>query len=205
MDTDTKQVIYFVDDEQPTRVLISRMLKRTGRNITCFERAVKCLEKVRPANCDLLITDIKMPEMDGLELINRVKLIAPLMPILVITGYGDIPLAVKVIKSGVLDILEKPFGEQDLISKVDAALERSRKIKSMLSEKLTRTETEVLKLILHGKSNKEAAKLLNRSVRTVEDHRAHIMRKMNVENAVDLAIKAVPLGLVEDEVASTPQ
>jgi FixJ family two-component response regulator len=161
------------------------------------------MEKIRPANCDLLITDIRMPEMDGLELITRVRQVAPLMPILVITGYGDIPLAVKVIKAGVLDILEKPFAEQDLISKVDAALERSRKIKSMLSEKLTRTETEVLKLILHGKSNKEAAKLLNRSVRTVEDHRAHIMKKMNVENAVDLAIKAVALGLVDDEITAT--
>ena len=192
-----KQYIFFVDDEAKVRKVVYRTLKRLGTKVSCFASAPDCLEQLASQRCDLLITDMKMPGMDGLELLAEAKRIAPWLPVLVVTGYGDVPMAVKALKMGALNFIEKPLGMQSLLSAVGSVLERTTPPDSLHGKKLTKTEVRVLCLILDGKSNKETAYTLHRSVKTVEVHRNHIMRKLGVDNVVDLVKRAAAMGLVD--------
>ncbi len=138
-----------------------------------------------------------MPEMDGIELLAKAKRLAPWMPILVITGFGDIPTAVTVIKAGAVDFIEKPLDKKSFLWKVKSILQQSTSDDSYRGKPLTESEMIVLKLIINGKSNKEIAYLLHRSIRTIEVHRSHLMRKLDVDNIVDLVKRAAMMGLVE--------
>jgi len=189
--------IFFVDDEPKVRKIVARTLEGLGSKVSCFRRAADCLERLRRKSCDLLITDVKMPEMDGIELLIEAKKLVPWMPVLVITGYGDIPLAVKAIKAGAVDFIEKPFDRQAFILTVESALKRVTPTDPLLGKSLTRAEVKVLHLILAGKNNREIASLLNRSKRTVEVHRSRIMRKVGADNLVSLVKRATVLGLIE--------
>lgn len=189
--------IFFVDDEPKVRKIVARTLEGLGSKVSCFRRAADCLERLRRKSCDLLITDVKMPEMDGIELLIEAKKLVPWMPVLVITGYGDIPLAVKAIKAGAVDFIEKPFDRQAFILAVESALKRVTPTDPLLGKSLTRAEVKVLHLILAGKNNREIASLLNRSKRTVEVHRSRIMRKVGADNLVSLVKRATVLGLIE--------
>jgi len=189
--------IFFVDDEPKVRKIVARTLEGLGSKVSCFRRAADCLERLRRKSCDLLITDVKMPEMDGIELLIEAKKLVPWMPVLVITGYGDIPLAVKAIKAGAVDFIEKPFDRQAFILAIESALKRTTPSDPLLGRALTRAEVKVLHLILAGKNNREIASLLNRSKRTVEVHRSRIMRKVGADNLVSLVKRATVLGLIE--------
>ncbi|GAH45808.1 unnamed protein product [marine sediment metagenome] len=131
-----------------------------------------------------------MPEMDGIELLTEARRIVPSLPVLVITGYGDIPMAVKAVKAGALDFIEKPLDRQSFLSAVESVLKRNAWADPLLGKLLTRIEIKVLRFILKGKSNKEIAYLRNRSIRTIEDQRNHIFRKFGVDNLVDLTKRA---------------
>ena len=144
--------------------------------------------------CDLLITDLRMPEMDCIELLRRTRLIAPWVPVLIITGYGDVPTAVEAIKAGAADFIEKPLDKRSFVLKVKSLLPENGNHKH-LGEPLTQTEQRVLKLVLGGKSNKEIANLLKRSKRTIEVHRARVMRKLGAESLVDLVKLTATMGL----------
>ena len=196
-----KHRIFFVDDELNVRTAVSRTLAKVGTEVICFAGAVDCLKQLRCGKCDLLITDVKMPGMDGMELLVKTKRIAPWLPVLVITGYGDIPMAVKALKAGALNFIEKPLNRQSLISVVESALKGAAWPDPVLGEKLTKVEMKVLRLLLKGKKNSEMADMLSRSVRTIEDHRRHIMRKLGAKNLVDLVKRAVMMGLVESSEA----
>jgi len=147
--------------------------------------------------CDLLITDVKMPEMDGIELLIEAKRIIPSLSVLVITGYGDIPMAIRALKAGASDFIEKPLDRQSFLLVVESILKRTTLAEPVVGKLLTRTEMKVLRLILDGKSNKKIARLLHRSVRTIEDHRSHIFHKFGVDNLVDLVKRAAEMGLVD--------
>jgi len=192
-----KQHVFFVDDEPRIRKIIGRTLEQAGLKISCFAGAADCLEQLRFQTCDLLITDVKMPEMDGIELLSEVKRIVPSLPVLVITGYGDIPMAVKALKAGASDFIEKPLDRQSFLLVVDSILKLNTRCPRSGGVVLTKTEMKVLRLILDGNSNKEIAYILHRSLRTIEDHRHHIMRKLGVGNTVDLVKRAAVMGLVE--------
>jgi FixJ family two-component response regulator len=140
-----------------------------------------------------------MPGIDGIELLNQVKKIAPWIPVIVMTGYADIPKAVHAVKSGAFDFIEKPFEVEKFIEIVKLALKQDQFYDSDIGKALTRTEKIILKLILNGKSNKGIAYTLHRSERTIEVHRSHIMRKLNVDNVVDLVKRASSLSLEEFE------
>jgi len=191
-----KQHIFFVDDEPAICRAAAHTLKRLHCQVSCFTNPLDCLEKLPSGQCDLLITDVKMPGLDGIEFVRRTKRIAPALPILVISGYGDIPLAVTAIKAGALDFLEKPLQSKSFLKTVKNTLKLQTGANQLVDKLLTKTEKIVLNLLLQGKSNKETASILHRSVRTIEDHRLHIMRKLNVDNAVDLAKRAVAIGLI---------
>ena len=186
MTNNAKQHIFFADDEPKVRELVGKTLERLGTKVSCFASASECLEQLRSQQCDLLITDVKMPGMDGLELLVEAKRIVSWLPVLVVTGYGDVPMAVKAVKMGASDFIEKPLDRQSFLSAVESLLKPMTPIALPLCESLTKTEIGVLRLILDGKGNKEMADLLCRSVSTVKTHRKHIMRKLGVSNVVDL-------------------
>lgn len=199
MDNSSKRHIFFVDDEPKIRELVGGTLEQAGFKVSCFADAFHCIEKLRSTACDLLITDVKLPEMSGIELLTETKRFFPFLPILVITGYGDVPMAVKAMKAGAADFIEKPLEKHSLISAIEIALEKSPSPDSFLRQRLTNAEIKVLRLILDGKTNKETAYLLHRSVSTVEVHRKHIMSKLDAKNVVDLIKRASEMGLIEPQ------
>lgn len=189
--------IFFVDDEPRVRKVVSETLEQLDVKVTCFAGGVECLDKMQSQTCDLLITDLKMPGIDGLELMKNARNIAPWMPVLVITGYGDIPTAVESVKSGAVDFIEKPLELETFLRKIKSILQKSSSFKKYLGKPLTRSESKILKHVIDGKSNREIAQELHRSVRTIEVHRSRIMQKFGVENLVDLIKRAAVMGLVE--------
>ena len=183
--------VFFVDDDAGIRKLISEELRGINCNVSCFSNGAKCLERLSEQNCNLLITDVKMPGMDGLTLLGRAKRIAPWVSVMVISGFGDIPMSVRALKSGAIDFVTKPLDRKGFLRKVKAILRGDDFIDTVAGGILTKTEKKVLKLILEGKSNKETAYRLNRALRTVELHRSHIMQKFRADNIVDLVKKAI--------------
>ena len=188
--------VFFLDDEPNVRQVIAETLEQSRLAVTCFENAVDCLENLQSQRCDLLIADLRMPEMDGVELLRRARLIAPWVPVLIITGYGDVPTAVEAIKAGAADFIEKPLDKKSFVRKVKALLPWNGN-HTHWDKPLTQSEERVLVLVLGGKSNKEIANLLNRSKRTIEVHRAHVMHKLGAESLVDLVKRAAAMRVVE--------
>ncbi len=189
--------IFFVDDEPAIRKVVSSTLESVEMKVTCFASASECLEQLRSQRCDLLITDVKMPEMDGLDLTAEAKRIAPWIAVLVVSGYGDIPMAVRALKVGAVDFVEKPLGRDNLLSAVNSALAQIPPADPLVGRDLTRAEMRVLHYILRGNSNKQTAVILHRSEKTIEVHRNHIMRKLGVDNVVALLKRAAAMGLVD--------
>jgi len=186
MINNNKQHIFFVDDEPEICKIVCSTLEETGFKVSTFARGADCLIQLRHQICDLLITDVKMPGMNGLGLLTEVKRLIPSLPVLVISGYGDIPTAVKALKEGALDFIEKPLNRKTLLSAVESALSQNHRPKQAVKQILTKSEMKVLRLLLNGKRTKEIARLQHRSIRTIEDHRSHIMHKLGVDNLVDL-------------------
>lgn len=200
MRTKTKQYnVFFVDDDAGIRRLISEELEGIDCKVSCFADAADCLEQLGKRNCDLLITDVKMPGMDGMTLLSRVRRTTPWVSVMVITGFGDIPMSVKALKSGAVDFVEKPLDRKSFLHKVKTILRQDDFADIPTGRILTRTEKKVLKLILEGKANKEMAYILKRAMRTVERHRSNIMHKFGVDNIVDLVKKAVLIKLDDVE------
>jgi two-component system, LuxR family, response regulator FixJ len=197
MTQDTVKHIFFVDDEPKIREVISDTIEQIDVKVTCFADGIECLKQMKSHGCDLLITDFKMPGMDGLELMKRAKSLFPWLPVLVITGYGDIPLAVQTMKSGAVDFIEKPLNKENFLTKVKSILQKNASLNNNLIGSLTPREFKILKYVINGKSNRDIAVSLNRSIRTIEVHRAHIMKKFGVESLIELMKKASLLNLVE--------
>jgi len=195
MKTKIKQNIFFVDDEVGIRRVVMDAFKKLEYEVVCFANAADCLEQLPQKDCHLLITDVRMPKMDGLTLLSAAKRVAPWVPVMVITGYGDIPMAVRALKLGAVDFIEKPLVRKTFLEKVKNVLEQDVFADSSGRQALTKTEKKVLKLVLDGKTNKEIANIRKRSKRTIEVHRASIMRKFNVDNVVELVKKAALLDL----------
>jgi two-component system, LuxR family, response regulator FixJ len=190
--------VFFVDDEMRICRIVSRMLEREGILVKSFCRAEDCLAELGASPCDLLITDLKMPGMDGMELLIEARRKIPKLPVLVLTGYGDVPTAVRALKEGAIDFIEKPFDRVVFLDTIRTMLAHIRHQNSQLGESLTKMELIVLRLLTEGKKNREIAAVLHRSARTVEVHRSHLMRKMGANNVAELLRRASELGLVAD-------
>jgi FixJ family two-component response regulator len=202
--TDTRQAqIFFVDDKASIRKIVRLTLEEElSCHVTCFDNASDCLHALKDEqkDCNLLITDIKMPGMDGLTLLTQVRKVRPLFPILIVTGHGNVPMAVQAIRGGALDFIEKPLDEHVLLPAVERALQQNAGIEGLAGRPLTDSETKILQLISEGKSNKEMADLLSRSIRTVERHRYQLMHKLNVSTPAGLTKVALALGLTSPEI-----
>ncbi len=194
-----KELILFVDDESAVCDAAKKVLERNGYRVLCMDSARRCLEFINLQDCSLVITDFNMPEMNGIKLAKEIKKKMPTLPVLVVTGYGNIPMAVRAVKAGVADVIEKPLNSNILLAKVKKLLHKNYNDYIVVSKKLSETEEKMLQLILTGKTNREIADIVFRSVRTVEDHRRRIMAKMGAHNIVELVKTAAKMGYVDTE------
>ena len=188
--------VFLVDDEPQVCRAIAETLEQIGLSVSCFDCGPDCLEHLSSQRCDLLIADWKMPGMDGIELLKSARVAAPWVPFLIITGYGDVPTAVQAVKAGADDFIEKPLEKKSFAQTVRALMAANGNHRQ-IGKPLTLSEKRVLRLILDGKSNREIARLVSRSVRTIEVHRAHIMHKLGAGNLVDLLKLTAEMGLTE--------
>ena len=197
MADNAERKVFVVDDEAKVLEVVGETLGRLSVEVTCFVRPVKCLGRLRSQRCDLLIAGLRMPEMDGIELVRNVKRHAPWVPVLIMTDFRDVRSAVRAMKAGAVDLIEKPLDKGDLIRAVESILQENAFSNTCVGKPLTAVQMKVLKMVIDGKSNKEIADLLDRSVRTIEVHRAHMMEKLDVSNLLDLVKRAATLGLVD--------
>ena len=186
-------IVFVVDDDESVRTSIRFLLKSVGLDNQAFASAAEFLAAYDPAQPGCLVLDVRMPGMSGLELQDQLNLRGATLPVIFITGHGDIPMAVEAMQHGAHDFLQKPFRDQDLIHRIQQALAKDAKTRAALEEHdrirsrletLTPREREVLALMTQGKPNKIMAHELGVSQRTVEIHRARVMEK---SGAVSLA------------------
>ncbi|MGF1613674.1 MAG: response regulator transcription factor [Gammaproteobacteria bacterium] len=188
--------IYLVDDDADVRAAVSLLLRSADFPVSAFADAHALLSMVGPETPGCLILDVRLPDMDGLSLQCQLKRRGITMPVIFITGHGDIPMAVRAVSEGALDFLEKPFRDEVLLEGVRQALEVDAARREGTAEQaqmearlasLTPREREVLEALLEGKPNKLIARDLDVSVRTVEIHRSNLMQKMGAKSASHLA------------------
>ena len=187
--------VFIVDDDAAMRDALHTLLNSVGMKTALYASADEFLAAYRPAQPGCLVLDVRMPGMNGLELQERLAEIGLDLPIIIITGHGDIPMAVQAMRAGAVDFLEKPFREQDLLHRLRQAIERDARSRRERSDKagvarrlasLTSREREVLDLVVAGKHNKAIASELAISHKTVEFHRAKIMEKMEADSVAAL-------------------
>ena len=186
---------FVIDDDEAVRASLRLLLKSVNLPVLTYPSAQAFLPTydVRQAGC--LVLDIRMPGMSGLELQQQLNLQGATIPVIFITGHGDVPMAVEAMQHGAFDFLQKPFRDQDLIDRVQRALERDALLRSQLRstdhirervDSLTAREREVLDLMVAGKANKVMAADLSLSQRTIEIHRARVMEKMQARSLAQL-------------------
>jgi len=187
--------VYIVDDDEAVRSALRLLMKSAGYTTVTFESAQEFLARYNAQQPGCLVLDVRMPGMSGMELQQELNRRGAILPVIFISGHGDIPMAVEAMHSGAFDFLQKPFKDQDLLDRVARALSsdsaaRAEKlevdhIRELLAT-LTPREHEVLDMVVSGKPNKIMAADLNLSQRTVEVHRARVMEKMHARSLAQL-------------------
>jgi FixJ family two-component response regulator len=187
--------VYVVDDDEAVRDSLQWLLEGKDYRVRCFDSAESFLSRYDPREVACLIVDIRMPGITGLELQDRLLERKSPLPIVFITGHGDVPMAVNTMKKGAMDFIPKPFKEEELLSVVERMLDQAREAfadyqhaanREALMGKLTAREAQVLERIVAGRLNKQIADDLGISIKTVEAHRANIMEKLNANTVADL-------------------
>ena len=190
-----KGTVYVVDDDEAVRDSVQWLLEGKGYRVRCFDSAESFLSRYDPREVACLLVDIRMGGMTGLELQARLIEIRSPLPIVFITGHGDVPMAVDTMKKGAMDFIQKPFKEADLVRLVEQMLDHANDSfadsqlaanRDSLLSKLTIRESQVLERIVAGRLNKQIADDLGISIKTVEAHRANIMEKLSANTVADL-------------------
>lgn len=198
------QLVYIVDDDEAVRDSLSLLLEASGFTARSFASARELLAAASSLRPGVVISDIQMPEMDGLQLQQRLNELRCSFPLIVMTGHGDVPLAVQALKAGALDFIEKPFAADAILNVAVAALDRlaaqadEEPLATMASARLallTPREREVLEGLLAGLPNKSIAYDLAISPRTVEIHRARVMAKMDARSLSELVQLSLAAGI----------
>jgi FixJ family two-component response regulator len=190
-----KGTVYVVDDDEGVRDSLQWLLEGKDYRVRCYDSAETFLSRYDPREVACLIVDIRMGGMTGLELQDRLIERKSPLPVVFITGHGDVPMAVSTMKKGAMDFIQKPFQEEALLNLVERMLEQARNSfhehqnsasREALLSKLTSREAQVLERIVAGRLNKQIADDLGISIKTVEAHRANIMEKLNANTVADL-------------------
>jgi len=186
-------VVHLIDDDEDVRRALSFLLGTAGFAVKVYESAVQFLDKCAPSLSGCVVSDVRMPDMDGLQLLRRLKEIGVTLPVVIMTGHADVALAVEAMKIGAVDFIEKPFADEVLLDAIRSAMSRQAgwragdvdQIRTRLAS-LTSREREVLDGLLAGHPNKTIAFDLGLSPRTVEIHRANVMTKMGASSLPEL-------------------
>ncbi|WP_372971040.1 response regulator FixJ [Marinobacter sp.] len=193
--TNTQQTVYVVEDDEAVRDSLELLLKSDGKPVSTYDNANAFLKDYSEKMAGCIVLDIRMPGMDGMELQKKLNEKHSILPIIFVTGHGDVPMAVDAMKEGAVDFIQKPYREEALLQKIEAALEQDREQRKTLGEKqeilrrvksLTPREHEIMDRMIAGQANKVIAIELEISQRTVEIHRSRVMHKMGTHSLAHL-------------------
>jgi len=203
--------VFVVDDDEAVRTSLRLLLKSVGLPVETFASAQEFLDQFDPSRAGCLVLDIRMPGMSGLELQQHLNDRHSIMPIVFITGHGDVPMAVEAMQAGAVDFIQKPFRDQDLIDRINRALDKDREMRSELRERdeirrrmsqLTPREREVLELLAQGMTNKGIAETLVITTNTVKRHLKAVFSKLEVHTRAAAAAKAIQAGIPAEPLTS---
>ena len=188
-------IVFIVDDDESLRETLTRLVESVGLSARAFESATSFLEAYEPEQPGCLVLDVRMRGMSGLDLLSNLRAGGSALPVIMMSAFGDVATAVRAMKAGALDFVEKPFSNQAMLEliqqslKADSQAREARRVKDEFTtrhEALTTREREVMALVVSGASNKEISSRLGISPKTVEAHRARVMRKMDARSLADL-------------------
>jgi two-component system response regulator FixJ len=191
----TRPTVFVIDDDEDVRQSLRWLFESVSMPVEVFGSAFEFLAHPGSKGPGCLVLDVRMPRMDGLELLEVLRTHRIGLPVIMISGHADVPMAVKAMQSGAVDFIQKPVNHQDLLERVRKALIADERFRAEIGdplviaerlEQLTAKEREVLDAVVQGRSNKSIAGELGLSVRTVETHRANLMRKLGVHSTADL-------------------
>lgn len=193
--SDTKPIVYIVDDDPGLPRSLKLLLRSVRQRVEVFASARAFLERFDPAQPACLLLDLRMPEMGGLELQEQLKARGVDIPIIIMTAFAEVPVAVRAMQAGAMDFIEKPFSDDALLERIQNAIRRAVKTHAQRAaqaeraaqvERLTPRERDVMQLVVAGQANKQIAAQLGLSAKTVETHRANLMKKLAVTSVADL-------------------
>jgi RNA polymerase sigma factor (sigma-70 family) len=192
---DASPVVFVVDDDPSVAAALKRLIRSVGLDVQTFRTAEEFLRVTRPEGPACLVLDVRLPGVSGLDLQQKLGEAGLLLPVVFITGHGDIPMTVRAMKAGAVEFLPKPFREQDLLDAIQRAIRQDRSARQQRAEllalrqryeSLTPREAEVFRLVASGMPNKQVAATLGMSEKTIKVHRGRIMHKMQAQSLPDL-------------------
>ena len=201
-----KPIVHLIDDDEAVREALAFQLGSAGIEVRTYESAAVFLQVASTVRTGCIITDVRMPELSGIDLVRRLRELKLSVPVIVITAHGDIPLAVEAMRLGAADFLEKPFEDEVLLASVRSALDRGDRDQKHQAERsniearlaaLSNRERDVLKGLVAGHANKQIAYDLGISPRTIENYRANLMIKMQAGSLSDLVRMALIAGILD--------
>lgn len=198
--SEQENTVYIVDDDPSVRHSLTWLIESVGQRVQTYDSPSAFLAEYQEGGAGCLILDVRMPETSGLDLQEQLIKSGFTLPVIIITGHADVPMAIRALKAGAFDFIEKPFNDQLLIERIQQAIEHchnqakknQRRIKAIERlSKLTTREKQVLDGVVAGKSNKVIARELDISIKTIEVHRANVMAKMEADSLSDLIRKTL--------------